>query len=58
MGGLYLTTGLIIELLALQRLYLRLSEDDTVLRNKRFQGLEAQLEVGQVMAQLDAALRH
>lgn len=55
MSGLYLTTGLIIEFLTFQRLDLRLCENDAVLSYKRLQGLEALFEVGQIMAQPDAA---
>jgi len=53
-GRLNLATGLIIELLALQRLNLGLGEDDAFLGHFGLQGLEALLEVGQVIAQPDA----
>ncbi len=54
-GGLNLAGGFIIQLFLLQSLNLGFSKDDAVLCHFGFQGLQAILEVGQVMAQPDGA---
>jgi hypothetical protein len=53
MGGLNLTTGFIVQFILFQRLNLCLGQDAAFFGNLGLQGLQANLEVRQIMAQPD-----
>ena len=55
MGGIYLTTGLVIVLFLLQSRDLGLGQDDTLLGDLVLQRLQAVRKTGQTMAQPDTA---
>ena len=54
MGGFDLATGLIIVLLFLKRLNLGLGKNDAISGHFRLQGLQAELEIGQIVTQRSA----
>ena len=55
MGGVYLTTGLVIVLFLLQSRDLGLGQADTLLGDLVLQRLQAERKTGQTMAQRDTA---
>ncbi len=55
MGGVYLTTGLVIVLFLLQSRDLGLGQADTLLGDLVLQRLQAECKTGQTMAQRDTA---